>query len=60
MHWVNLADISSFVFSRFSVLNLITHLKAFLDSNWVDLGVPRKLWMSGFENTIEIENPMVE
>ena len=45
--------------SAFSGPALNAYLKVFLDSNWIDLGVPRKLWMSSFQKTKEIKFPMV-
>ena len=30
-----------------------------LNSDWADIGVPRKLWMSSFWKAKELENPMV-
>ena len=41
----------------FSVLISDAHLEVFSDSDWSDLGVPRKLWMSSFHKTEEIKIP---
>ena len=43
-------------FSRFTS---DVYLKAFLDSDWVDLSVLGKLLISSFQNTKEIENRMI-
>ena len=43
--------------NAFLVFTLDPHLAVFLDSNWGDLGVPGKLWMSSFQNTKEIKIP---
>ena len=49
VHWVNPVDVSkNFFFSCFSVLTSIAYLMAFFDSDWVDLDVLGKLWMSSF------------
>ena len=47
-------------FFGFSVLTLIAYLKAFLDIDWADLGVSRKVGMSSFQNTKDIEILMVQ
>ena len=43
-----------------SLLTSNTHWKAFPDSDWANLGVPRKVWMSSFQKTKENKNPTTE
>ena len=43
----------------FLVLTLDIHLQVFSDSDWDDLSVPGKLWMSNFQKTKEIKIPTV-
>ena len=45
--------------NAFLVFTLDPHLAVFLDSDWGDLGVPGKLWMSSFQKAKEIKIPMV-
>ena len=45
--------------NAFLVFTLDPHLAVFLDSNWGDLGVPGKLWMSSFHKAKELKNPTI-
>ena len=45
--------------NAFLVFNLDPHLAVFLDSDWGDLGVPGKLWMSSFHKAKELQNPTI-
>ena len=55
-HWPPL--LTSVVLA-FSGSTLDACLKVFLNLDWTDLGVSRNLWMSNFQNTKKIGNPMV-
>ena len=54
-----LATLLTLAILAFSRFTSDVYLKAFLDSDWVDLSVLGKLWMSCFHKTKEIENPTV-
>ena len=45
--------------NAFLVFTLDPHLAVFLDSDWGDLGVPGKLWMSSFHKAKELKNPTI-
>ena len=50
-------DISNLGF--FLSLALDAYLKVFPNSDWVNLGVPRNIWMSSFHNTKEFDISIV-
>ena len=52
------ADISNLDF--FPGLTSDAYLKFFPNSNWADLGILGKIWISSFLNTKDIDIPMVE